>query len=497
MAPHFDSMKTTLLTLALTPFFATAQAQDEAPTWPQFRGVGGVAVAAETPIPLDFGPESKVLWKATIPPGHSSPCVYGGRIFITGASEEGLAVIAVDRGDGSIVWTRTFEGEEEPDFGHVASAPAMPTPCTDGQRVFAYFGAYGLIALDFEGETLWEKRLPVPPYQFGASPSPVLAGGHVILARDGAAEASVLALNVENGEEVWSIPRFGFIEAHASPFVWKTAEREELVLTGTKQLRSYDPATGKELWNVDNVTLFACTTPTADEKALFYAGWSTPNASAGPLVEQSFGSDFEYTAEEAADFGLIFDRLDADKDGHVTIEEVPPSRARDAFVGLDADKNGTWERSELAAASGMSSTPGKNVALAIKAGGEGDVTESHVLWSWTRGLPYVSSPLLYRGRLWLFKAGGLLTCLDAETGKPIINRERLPAGGEYYMSPVGAAGHVLAASSDGTLFIFDATTDELEIVHSVDFGESLYATPAVLEGKVYLRTPTTLWAFGE
>ena len=143
-----------LALLALVP--PAAAAQDAVPAWPQFRGPGGLAVAADTPIPLDFGPESRVLWKASIPAGHSSPCVYGDRIFVTGAEEKTLFVVALDRTSGEVLWTRELEGEPEPEYGHVAAALAMSTPCTDGERVFVYFGAYGLLALDLDGKTVWE-----------------------------------------------------------------------------------------------------------------------------------------------------------------------------------------------------------------------------------------------------------------------------------------------------------------------------------------------------
>ena len=135
--------------------------------------------------------------------------------------------------------------------------------------------------------------------------------------------------------------------------------------------------------------------------------------------------------------------------------------------------------------------------VAVARGAEGDASESHVRWSHRRGLPYVASPLLYRGRVWLLKSGGLISAIDAETGKPSIDRERLDDRSEYYMSPVGAAGHVLVGSAEGTLYVIDAQANELTIEHTSKFDEELFATPAVLGGKVYVRTETTMWAFGQ
>ena len=133
--------------------------------------------------------------------------------------------------------------------------------------------------------------------------------------------------------------------------------------------------------------------------------------------------------------------------------------------------------------------------VAVARGAQGDASKE-LRWTWTRGLPYVSSPLLYRGRVWLFKSGGLATCLDARTGKPVFDRERLSDRSEYYMSPVGAAGHVLVGSAEGTLYLLDADADELTVEHTADFDDGLLATPAILDGTVYLRSTKALWAFG-
>ena len=135
--------------------------------------------------------------------------------------------------------------------------------------------------------------------------------------------------------------------------------------------------------------------------------------------------------------------------------------------------------------------------VAVARGAEGDASEEHVRWSWTRGLPYVASPLLYRGRVWLFKSGGIVTALDAQSGEPILDRERLSDRSEYYLSPVGAGGKVIAGSAEGTLYVIDADADELTVEHTVTFDEGLFATPAVLDGTIYLRTTSMLWAFAE
>jgi outer membrane protein assembly factor BamB len=193
------------------------------------------------------------------------------------------------------------------------------------------------------------------------------------------------------------------------------------------------------------------------------------------------------------------ERLDRDEDGAITPEEVPESRAKDSFGFLDANRNGKWELEEFTGAESRASAlaSGENLMVAVARGAAGNDARDHVRWSWKRGLPYVSSPLLYRGRIWLFQAGGLVSVLEAKTGKSILDRERLSDRSEYYLSPVGAAGHVIAGSAEGTLYLLDADADQLVIEHTVAFDEGLCATPAVLGGVVYLRTTSTLWVFGE
>ncbi len=476
--------------LALVLAAAAAPAAD----WPQFRGPGGLCVADDTPIPTVFGPDESVVWKAAVPPGHSSPCVVGDRVVVTGF-EGGLnVVLAVDRATGEERWRRTFEGPPHRKYFHVDAVPALPTPASDGRRVVAYLGNYGVVALDLDGEVAWERRLEHPGSYFGIGTSPLLVDGVVVVSRDGATEAGVLGLSLEDGEEVWRIDRFDCREAHASPFLWENAGRTELIVPGTNRLFSYDPATRERLWVVEGLTVFPCTTPVADEETLYHAAWSTPNSSGRSFWEAGFRRSLDLTDEEIEDPRRLFERLDADRDGKVAYDEVPECRAKDAFGFLDRNRSGAWEVEELL--NSEPAAPGRNLMVAVARGAEGVANDEHVRWTWKRGLPYVASPLLYRGRIWLFKSGGIVTVLDAETGEPVIDRGRLGDRSEYYMSPVGASGHVLVGSAEGTLYVLDATADELVVEHEVKFDDELFATPAVLDGRVYLRSKSTLWAFG-
>jgi outer membrane protein assembly factor BamB len=140
---------------------------------------------------------------------------------------------------------------------------------------------------------------------------------------------------------------------------------------------------------------------------------------------------------------------------------------------------------------------GDNALLAIKSGGSGDITESHVAWRYDRGLPYVPSVLAYQGRVYIVKDGGMLSCFEAKTGKPIYTQERLEAQGNYYASPVAADGLIFLASQNGRVTVIKAGGDKPVILHKADFGEKIPATPALIDDKIYLRTQTKLYAFGK
>ncbi|MFT5288212.1 MAG: outer membrane protein assembly factor BamB [Planctomycetota bacterium] len=491
----------TAFVLALLPLAggsAVIKTGDDGANWPQFRGPGGLCVADDTPIPTDFGPDKRVLWKTEVPKGHSSPVIWGQQVIVTGYESGTNIILSLDWSSGELIWDFGIEGSslEDVEYPHTDAAPGQPTPCTDGKRIIAYFANYGLVAFSMEGEVLWERELPYPGYAFGVANSPILVGERVILTRDGAPETAIMAFDAATGEDAWKIDRFDYGESHGSPFLWRNADREELIISGTRRVCSYDPATGESLWTYDGITVFPCTTAVGDADTLYFAAWSTSNATGRSLMEGTFGRSIKLSDAEIGNPRLFFERLDLDGDGHVKGEEVPESRAKDAFSFVDTNGNGSWEVEEFMSFSELDERPGKNIMVAIKRGGKGDIDASGLRWTWRRGLPYVASPLLYRGRIWLFKSGGIATCLDAETGKAIFDRERLGDNSEYYLSPVGAAGHVIAGAVEGTMVVLKATADELEVVHSVHFEDGLFGTPAVLDGKIFMRTSTTMYAFG-
>lgn len=443
--------------------------------WPRFRGPGGSGVGA-TDFPTHFGPASNVLWKTTLPTGHSSPCLWDGRIFLTGFAEGKLETLCLDRRDGRVLWRRQLEpGNIE--RGAQLSHPATATPTTDGERVCVYFGAFGLACYGFDGSELWRKPLPVPVTYHGAGTSPVLAGQLLILNGDQDAGSSLLAVNKRDGQTVWKTERSGFRRGFATPLLWPPGAPEQVVVPGTLRLVSYSLRDGAELWSVRGFPNEMVASPVAGDGLIFMAGWT-------------HGSGVSHMP----DFDKLLALGDANHDGKLTRNEAPAGPAKQHHHYIDSDKDGLLTREEYAVIARIFDES-RNIALAVRPDGRGDVTDTHVVWKATRGLPYVPSPLFYEGRIYLVKNGGLASCLDARTGKFLYQEERLGALGDYYSSPVAAAGKICIASQPGVVVVYRAG-DTLEVLARNALDELVIATPAIADGTLYVRTKSQLYAFG-
>lgn len=408
------------------------------PQWPGFRGANGTGIADRDTPPITFGPSEKLLWKRATPPGHSSPVVWDDRVFLTAVDGTSLSVMALRRSDGVPLWSRAITPDRVEEV-HPSASQAASTPVTDGRRVYAYFPTYGLIAFDLDGQEVWRRALPFIPMRFGTGTSPILAGGKVVLQRDGAsADAELLALDAASGEVAW-----GDDVLYASSFY----------------------ATG------------------VPERPLQIEAWS-----------------------------VLSERYDANRDGKLTPDELPadarftlrpdvPTNTEGSSMTLrrlidlvDQDKDGAMTQAEFdgSLASLRSRT---NTVLAIRPGGAGDCTSTHVAWKDVRGVPEIASPLFYRNRLYLVRDGGLLTSY-APDGTLHIDRKRLGVLGQYASSPVAADGRIYAASVSGTIVVFRAG-DTLEVLARNDLGEPIMATPAIAANTLYVRSVQHIWAFGE
>jgi outer membrane protein assembly factor BamB len=147
-----------------------------------------------------------LLWKIEVPEGHSSPCIWGDRIFITARSGENLETICITRGSGTVKWRQSIKPESFEKINR-SNSHASSTPVTDGKHVYVYFGSFGLVAYDLDGKELWKRPLPIPQMQHGSASSPVLADGLVVINCDQKKDPYLLAVDRSTGEQVWKSTR--------------------------------------------------------------------------------------------------------------------------------------------------------------------------------------------------------------------------------------------------------------------------------------------------
>lgn len=249
-------------------------------------------------------------------------------------------------------------------------------------------------------------------------------------------------------------------------------------MSGSFKLKGYDLKTGAERWSLAGMPSFTCTTPVLGEGMLFFAGWS-PGKSDGGMPS----------------FADITKLADKNGDGVITPDEAKGSWLENFFKSLDFDLDGRITAEDLDKMK-ANMAKGENVLIAVRPGGKGELAESQVAWKQTRGLPYVPSPLCYRGSVYLVRDGGIVSSFDAKTGQPHYQQERIDALGNYYASPVAADGRIILASLTGKVTVLAAGGEAPNVLHRADFGERISATPALVEDKLYLRTATAMYAFG-
>lgn len=445
-------------------------------SWPQFRGPGGSGVAEEGDFPVVFGPETNLVWRVPLPAGNSSPCIWENRIFLTGHRDSEVETLCLDRSSGVVLWRQPIL---LPPIGAGGGSGnlASPTPVTDGRRVYVYFGPFGLVCYDLGGAEQWRRPLPMPVTQHGVGTSPVLADGRLLVVRDQDVDSHLLAVDAGSGEIVWRVERPGFRRGFATPLVWAADGERQVAIAGTLQVVAYRVADGAERWRVAGLPNELCATPVAGAGLLFAGGW-TP----GSGVARMPG------------FAGLIESNDRDQDGELGEAEAT-GPARQHFNYIDADRNGRLTRAEYEAIAAIFDQA-RNAVLALRPPSPGAPGPPRVLWQATRGLPYVPSPLFYRDRLYLVKNGGLVSCLNATNGTPSYLEERLEALGDYYASPVAANGKICVAAQPGTLVVFKAG-DTLEVMGRNRLGETVMATPAIVERTLYVRSHGHLWAFRE
>ncbi len=391
-----------------------AVAGEGADYWTRWRGPSGQGLAPGSGYPDTWSATQNVAWKMPVPgQGNSSPIVWGDRVLITAAYDGGrrLSLLAFRRSDGQRLWEQ-FAPEGRTQSSHFKNGHASATPVTDGERVYVFFGARGLVAFSLDGQVLWHQDLGRLRAYHGSAGSPLLYKDRVILYQDQYSDSFIAAYEASTGRELWRTPREARV-GWGSPIAVRVADHDEIIVHSQRSVYAYDPDTGQELWSCG-------------------------------------GSLYEVIPTPVVGYGMVF---------------CPSGRA--------------------------------GPTLAIRPGGRGDVTDTHLVWSSPRGSPFVPSPILYGEQLYLVNdMASIATSLDARTGERLWQGRLGVARREgFSASPVVADGKVFFTNDDGETFVVRAGP-EFELLHVNRIGERTLASPALVDGKWYIRTQRNLYAIG-
>jgi outer membrane protein assembly factor BamB len=450
--------------------------------WSGFRGPNVSGVAEAKGWPVEFGPAANVVWKRALPAGNSSPVLLADRLFLTGYTDTNLLVLAVNRSDGKLLWQREIARPRKGPL-HKLNSPASATPATDGETVFAFFPDFGLVAYSVGGAERW--RVPLGPFTnlHGMAASPVLFEDKLIMLCDHDNDSYLLALDKRSGKTLWKVERPEVVHGFATPTIFRpSGQPPQLIVPGSYMVTAYSLADGRKLWWARGLTWQVKPSAVVSADTVFVTGWA-PGADVG---ERASIPPFEEVVKEA----------DRNGDGNISKEELPAKwKHSGSWDFIDLNRDGMMDAREWGFYRARRSS--QNVTMAVRPGrATGDVTDTHVLWSYDRSVPQVSSPLLYQGILYTVKDGGILTALDPEKGTVLKQARLRGAIDAYYSSPVAADGKLILVSETGKVSVVSAGRD-WETVAVGDMEENCYATPAIADGRIYLRTRSALYCFGK
>ena len=394
--------------------------------WSRWRGPSGQGIVDDGhQYATQWSTTANVLWRTEVDGfGFSSPVVWGDRVYLTTASPgpdgfwpanggDRRSLLAYDRDTGELIWETVVPNLRPPEKTNPHNGHASSTPSIDGERIYAYFGNQGLIALDLDGNILWHESLGEFDAFQGTAASPLLYGDMVIISQDhrGKPGSFIAAFDRATGEQRWRTGR-GAEVGWGSPVAIRAGGRDQIVLSSSYQVTSYDPVNGKEIWRARGTTVETIPTPVVGESMLFAS-----SGRAGPT-------------------------------------------------------------------------------LAIRPDGQGDVTDSHIEWQTPKGSPYVSSPLLHEGILYMVNdTTGVATAYVAATGE-LLWQGRLGGrrrGQAFYSSPVVVNDRIYLSDDTGDTFVLEPGREfRLLGVNSLD--ETIRASPALVDGVWYIRTQQHLYA---
>lgn len=441
-----------ILNLSLMAYAGDEKSKTTDASWPSFRGRYASGVADGQNLPDQWNGENgaNIKWKTPIPGlAHSSPIVWGKRIFVTtaissagdhsfkhGLYGEGTAsedrsvhhwrVYCLDKTSGEIIWDALAAESVPKDKRHIKATYANSTPATNGKIVVAFFGSEGLFAFNADGTLLWKKDLgrlnvgayDLPDYEWGTASSPIIYRDLVIVQCDTQGEDFLIALDTKTGKTVWKTQR-DELPGWGTPTIYP-GKRVELITNASNLIQGYDPLTGKELWRLGGSSKITAPTPIFKDELIIVASGRRP---------------------------------------------VKP-------------------------------------IFAIRAGASGDITlkeeqtsNDFIAWSKRGRGPYMPTPIIYGDYLYSLNNNGVFDCYDLQTGEEKYRQRIQHTGSGFSASPVAADGKIYLTGEDGDIFVIRAGP-EYELIAKNELGELVMATPALSEGMMYVRAKEHLFAIG-
>ena len=495
---HVSVFSALIVCCALCPS-ALGQTTEPAQTgWTQFRGRNSSGIGSGTP-PTKFGPDQNQLWKTPLDPGHSSPCIIGQKIFVTTFSKQNstVSVVCLNRADGTVEWEKPFHADSL-EKGHPSFNPASSSPCCDGENVVAYFGSYGLVCLKPDGALQWEKRLPLTRSFGGNATSPMIVGDRVVLYRGNYVDHYLLCVDKQTGDELWQVSQdekfTGEMACTACPIV----ADNKLICHTARSVQAFDIESGELIWIVKCATT-ATSTPVLVGNEVIVAAWNKlgepdlrpPFPSYAELLKKHDQNNDQLISKNEFPRLWIFHRPEG--------AEAPMNGAPVSFRRADKNGNRNLERDEwdqhVETLEKFREGYETHGLLAIPINSKGLVAADQVRRLTTSGIPEVPSPVTDGQRIYLVKNGGLLSCVDIASGKTIY-RTRTRGRGTHYASPLIAADKLYAVAGDGRVSVM-AIGIKPELLAVNELGDNVYATPAIVDGVIYVRTHSALLAFAK
>ena len=492
------------LRILLLGLLAAAAAADRlrADDWPQFRGPNCSGISATSQdLPVEFSATENVRWSAAIGDGVGGAAVVAGRAFVAGMTANDIvSLTAFDSRTGQKLWQRDWPTGPLAEV-HQTNSPASSTPAADAERVYFYFSSLGLLTVDAaSGRDVWRRELPVPFFVFkwGAGMSPVLYRDMVLFCQDDDLNPALYAFHRATGAQLWKDDRRDMAVNYSHPVINTVDGQDEIVVAGTGLLVGYDPSTGQRRWYAKTLLRNIKTTPVCSDGVVYISVQSSGIANQwlaavdqaetgnkdGKVDKQEIQAYVGQTPIPGAFFQKTFDRGDANGDGFLEGAELDAAFLQpDNFAG--------------ARFTAVGESAAEECIVAVRGGGSGDVTASHVLWKHpTRHTDHIVSPFVSAGRMLLVKGGGISTVFDTRTGTPLRGPKRIANASDYFASPIAGDGKIYVAGENGKIVVLRDAPD-YEVLAVNDVGGSIVATPAIADGAVYVRTRHKLLCIAE